>query len=462
MLKTELAERPTNVRWIIFALACGASFLLYLHRYTWNTVAGELNAAPYNLSKTQTGFLLSLFYYTYALLQIPSGVVIDRFGPRWFLTFSILLWSLALAMLAAVFMRVTPATSSSSDLTLLLILAGSSRLLFGAAQAGCYPALTRISRVWFAPQGRTALQGLIASTAGRSGAAMSSIVLSTLLMGWLGFSWQSGLIWVSLLGLGFGVVFWWAVADSPADDSRANDAERQLIHGGEAAAPLDTAAPSMLPWRNAFRSNSMRWFVCQQFFDAGSDVAFVGLISLYFSQARGLNLSSTGWLTSLPLIGGALGGYCGGLLNERFIGWSGNRRWSRSLIGFTGKVIGCSLLLLVARQETAAAAGAMLLLAKFFGDWSQPTVWGTCTDLGGRFSATVFSIINTSGTLGGVVMPLVFGQLLDWFTREVQTGETITKITNWDPLFYLLAGMYLASGLCWLMVDCTKPLEAKP
>jgi ACS family glucarate transporter-like MFS transporter len=460
MLKTDLHERPTSVRWIIFALACGASFLLYLHRYTWNTIAGELNDAPYNLSKTQTGFLLSLFYYTYALLQIPSGVVIDRFGPRWFLTFSILLWSLALAMLAVIFLRVTPTTSSGGDLTLLLILAGGARLLFGAAQAGCYPALTRISRVWFAPQGRTALQGLIASTAGRSGAAMSSIVLSTLLMGWLGLNWQMGLIWVSLLGLGFGVVFWWAVADSPADDPRTNEAERLLIHGGEIPKTLDVAAPTMLPWRNAFRSTSMRWFVCQQFFDAGSDVAFVGLISLYFSQARGLDLGNTGWLTSLPLIGGALGGYCGGLLNERFIGWSGNRRWSRSLIGFTGKVIGCSMLLLVARQETAAAAGGMLLLAKFFGDWSQPTVWGTCTDLGGRFSATVFSIINTSGTLGGVVMPLAFGSLLDWFTREAQTGATITKVTNWDPLFYLLAGMYLASGLCWLMVDCTKALES--
>jgi ACS family glucarate transporter-like MFS transporter len=460
MKKAETSQRPTSVRWVIFALACGASLLLYLHRYTWNTIAGKLNEAPYNLSQTQIGFLLSLFYYTYALLQIPSGVVIDRFGPRWFLTISILLWSLALAMLAAVFLQFTPATSSGGNLTLLLIFAGASRLLFGAAQAGCYPALTRISRVWFAPQGRTALQGLIASTAGRSGAALSSIVLSTLLMNWLGMSWPVGLVWMSLLGLGFGIVFWWSVTDSPEDDPRTNAAERQLIQGSEVTGPLDAAAPNMLPWKNAFRSTSMRWFVCQQFFDAGSDLAFVGLISLYF-QSRGLDLGSTGWLTSLPLIGGALGGYVGGWLNERCIGFSGNRRWSRSLIGFTGKVIGCAMLLLVVRQETALAAGVMLLLAKFFGDWSQPTTWGTCTDLGGRFSATVFSIINTSGTLGGIIMPLVFGKLLDWFTLEVaEPGETIRKVTNWDPLFYLLAAMYLASGLCWLLVDCTRPLEA--
>jgi nitrate/nitrite transporter NarK len=285
--------------------------------------------------------------------------------------------------------------------------------------------------------------------------------MSSLLMAWCGLSWQMSLISLSAVGIIFAVVFWWGFSDSPATDPRANTAERQLIGGHELPQPVTAIPPpAMLPWSNAFRSWSMRWFVCQQFFDAGSDVAFVYLIGKYFLDSRGVNLSETGWLTSLPLIGGALGGLAGGWLNEICIARSGNRRWSRSGVGFVGKVVGCVMLLLVARQETAAAAGGMLLLAKFFGDWSQPTVWGTCTDLGGRFSATVFSIINTSGTVGGVVMPLVFGKLLVWFTREV-SGE---RITNWDPLFYLLAGMYLASGLCWLLVDCTKPLEeiAKP
>jgi MFS family permease len=164
----------------------------------------------------------------------------------------------------------------------------------------------------------------------------------------------------------------------------------------------------------------------------------------------------------LPLLGGAVGGYVGGWLNEGAIALTGNRRWSRSGVGFTGKLIGCAMLLLVSQQESTTAAAVMLMLAKFFGDWSQPTVWGTCTDIGGRFSATVFSIINTAGTIGGMVMPLVFGKLLDGFTRVVTVNEVTTKVTDWDPLFYLLAGMYLSSGLFWLMVDCTRPLEEVP
>ena len=175
------ADQPTGVRWIILTLSCGASFLLYLHRYTWNIISAKLQEVPYSLNHSQTELLFSLFYYTYAFLQIPSGVIIDRFGPRRFLTISILLWSLALALLGGIFLIATPGMTSNG-LVWVLVLAGISRFLFGAAQAGCYPALTRVSRVWFAPQGRTALQGLIASTAGRTGGAASSVILATVLM----------------------------------------------------------------------------------------------------------------------------------------------------------------------------------------------------------------------------------------------------------------------------------------
>ncbi|WP_202921813.1 MFS transporter [Anatilimnocola aggregata] len=454
----EPPPQPTRVRWLILLLSCGASFLLYLHRYTWNFVNPKLQG-QFNLSHSQTEFLFSLFYYTYAAGQIPSGMIIDRFGPRWFLTFSILFWSLAMAALVGV-SWLLGGGSSTGNLTMVIVLIGGARLLFGAAQAGCYPALTKASKVWFSPVGRTALQGLIASTAGRSGAALSSIIFGTIMMGWLGLSWQTGLLILSAVGLLYGLLFWLGYGDSPAADARVNEAERIIIRGPEELTPANAATqPAMLPWGNALRSTSLRWFICQQFCDAGSDVAFVSLIGKYFLQSRGLDLSQTGILAALPLIGGALGGLAGGALNEVSIHLSGSRRWGRSGVGFVGKVVGCLMLLTVTQQESATVAAFMLMFAKFFGDWSQPTVWGTCTDMGGRYSATVFSIINTSGTVGGVVMPLVFGRLLDVFTREVLVDDKLTKITSWDPLFYLLAGMYLASGLCWLMVDCTKSLE---
>ncbi|MFO0956623.1 MAG: MFS transporter [Isosphaeraceae bacterium] len=433
--------RPTSVRWRIFGLACGTSFLLYLHRYTWNLVGPELQQ-DHGLSNTQAQILFSLFYYTYATAQVPSGILIDRAGPHRFLSIGIVAWSLALGGLA-----LAPA----------LWMLGGFRLLFGLGQAGCYPALTKMTRSWFPASRRTVLQGWIATTAGRSGGALAPIVLGSLLMGALGLSWQTSLLILSALGIAWGIAFAIGFRDTPADHPGVNGAERALIDEGEK--PSVNAPTERFPWDRAIRSRSLAAFVAQQFLDAGSDVAFVSLMGAYFLRARGFDFSKTGWLASLPLWGGALGGIAGGWLNDRLIYRTGNRRWTRSGVGAVGKLIGCGMLALVTKPEDGVMAAFVLMLAKFFSDWSQPTVWGTCTDLGGRFSATVFSIINTAGTLGGVAMPVVFGLVLDACTRWIVKDDTTIPFTDWNPLFLLLAAMYLGSGICWLLIDCTQRLD---
>ena len=441
MLEDSTPDRPTAVRFRVYALACGASFLLYLHRYTWNFVGPKL-MDEYHLSTEQAAFLLSLFYYTYATGQIPSGVLIDRYRPRKFLVAMMVAWSAAMAVVG-----------QTANLALL----GLSRLLFGAAQAGCYPALTKVTRNWAPASRRTMIQGWVATTSGRAGGAMSPIILGTVLMGWCGLSWQTSLILLGALGVAYALLFRRTFRNTPAEHPGVNLAERSLIGSGEELAP--SPAPAGLSARRALGSRDLKFFAAQQFLDAGSDVAFVGLIGTFFLKARGFDIGKAGWLTSLPLWGGALGGIAGGWLNDAFIARTGSRRWSRSGVGFVGKLLGCALLLFVVRQEEGRDAALFLMAAKFFGDWSQPTTWGACTDLGGRHVATVFGIINTAGTLGGVVMPVVFGTLLGRFTGKAEVAGRLVETTNWGPLFTLLAGMYLASGVCWLLVDCTRSLD---
>ena len=432
-------EAPSQVRWLMFVLACGTSWFLYLHRYAWNILKPEIQE-QYGLTETQSGFVFSLFYWTYAAGQIPSGIVIDLFGPHLFLGISILLWSAALV-----------AFGLTTDLPVVKGL----RLMFGAAQAGCYPGLTKATRVWFPLRNRTTIQGWIATTFGRSGGAMSTIILGTVLMGWCGLTWQSAIAVLGAAGLLFGALFLLLFRDSPAKHARVNDAERALISEGESVRPLT----GTLPWKLALRNRSLVCFIVQQFLDAGSDVAFVYLMGSYFKGRFGLDIGKIGWLASLPLWGGALGGIAGGWLNDQFIHRTGSRRWSRSGIGFFGKVVGCGMLLAASQQDVAVAAGMALMAAKFFSDWSQPTTWGACTDLGGRYSATVFSIINTSGTIGGIVMPLVFGTVLDACTTKELISGTLKSTVNWTPFLWLLAGMYLASAIAWLTIDCTDSID---
>jgi sugar phosphate permease len=434
-------SRLSPIQWRVFALACGTSFLLYVQRYSWNIVGPKLQE-DFGLSNTQAGFLFSLFYYPYAVAQIPSGVVIDRFGPHLFLSVAITTWSAAIA-----------AIGQSASLPMI----GALRLLFGAAQAGCYPALTKVTRAWFAPSRRTMLQGWIATTAGRGGGAMAPILLGPVLMKGCGLSWETSLGVLGALGIAYGLLFWRAYRDAPAGPPGTIPEEPRRHESGAITTP--SRAPATLPVRRALRNRSLRFFTLQQFLDAGSDVAYVSLIGTYFVIGRGFDIAKTGWLASLPLLGGAIGGVAGGWLNDQLIARTGNRRWSRSGVGCVGKLIGCVMLALSVQQTDGLAAACFLCVAKFFSDWSQPTTWGCCTDLGGRFSATVFSIINTAGTLGAVAMPIVFGKVLDRFTTHAAIAGSSVATTDWSPFFFLLSAMYLGSGVCWLLVDCTRPIE---
>jgi MFS transporter, ACS family, glucarate transporter len=425
-------ERPTNRRYGIFALAAAASWFLYLHRYTWNFIRPELEKET-NLSNIELDSIYTLFNVTYSIFQIPSGVVCDLFGPHLFLGIIIAAWSLVLPFFGL--------TTNPAGL-------GAFRLLFGAAQAGCYPSLSKVTRTWFPLRTRTTVQGLIASFFGRSGGAMSSIIMGTLLMGMLGLSWRAALIVIAGTGLGFAVLFWIFCRNSPEEDPWTNQAERDLIREGEVEIK---DAPPVLPFRRVAKSRSMLVFMMQQFLNAGADYIYVAVMGSYFLNARGIEATKAGLLVSLPLWGGAIGGVVGGFLNDQLINRTGNRRWSRTAVGCCGNSVACLCMFIAIQQETAMAAAAWLFVVKFFVDWTQPTVWGTCTDMGGRYSATVFSIINTSGSVGGIVTPLVGGVVLDYFTRD--------GITNYNPLFALVAGMYLVAAASWFFIDCTHSLE---
>ncbi len=423
----------------MFGLAAGTSFILYLHRYTWVMVRPELKT-EYGFSEKELEGLYTLFSVTYGLGQIPGGVVCDLFGPHLFLGVIIALWSLAL-----------PTVGLTGTMTGL----GASRLAFGATQAGCYPSLAKMTRLWFPLRGRTVLQGLIASFFGRSGGAMSAMIFGLMLGA--GLSWRSSLVTLSAIGVVFALLFYALCRNRPEDDAATNQAEVELIRAGETS---KEDGSRVLSFRRAIRNRSMLIFAGQQFMNAGADYVYSAIMASYFIEARGVTDKIVlGLLTSLPLWGGALGGIAGGFANDGLIAWTGNRRISRSIVGFSGKSIAC-VCLYTSITHSDPMAGAWLLFAtKFFSDWSQPTVWGTSTDLGGRYSATVFSIINSSGSVGGVVTPLIGGILLDRYaTQEIVAGE-VTKIVHYEPVFLMVGIMYLASAVCWLFINSTDSLD---
>ena len=89
----------------------------------------------------------------------------------------------------------------------------------------------------------------------------------------------------------------------------------------------------------------------------------------------------------------------------------------------------------------------VLFCCKFFSDWSQPTWWGTVTDIGGRSSATVFAFNNSVAGTGAIVGPAMYG--------------AIAEHASWRLVFFTGAATYLLCALSWLAIDCRIPVVAE-
>ena len=424
-MQTNIAERPTRVRWIVFVVACLVSGLLYVHRYSWGVIKADVKQ-EFQLTDTQLGWLDSAFSATYTLCLAPAGVIGDRWGPARMLPLVIFLWSAALA-----------ATGLAQGFWSLLFV----RLGFGAAQSGAYPSLSKLTRSWFPPALRTTAQGAIAVTAGRIGAAFAPLLIGTLLLAQLQLPWRDALVCVAAAGVVLAIVTKLVLRDSPAEHPRTNAAERRLV---EIDAPAAGAAGAVTWSREPAVLISLGFLMLHGFTSTFADALFVNWIPLYLEEDKGLSKAAMGIFASLPLWAGALGGTVGGALNDLVLRRTGNLRLARLTIGLSGKLI--SALLIAASIAVAGGEQMMVVVAvaKFFTDWSVPTLWGTVTDIGGRAAGRVFGLVNAVGAAGGIIAGPAIGM----------TRQTL----GWPAVFWMIVAIYVVSALCWLGVDPRRKL----
>ena len=174
------------------------------------------------------------------------------------------------------------------------------------------------------------------------------------------------------------------------------------------------------------------------------DQLYVFWLQHFLKEGRGLEDFDMGLFSSLPLLGGAIGGIVGGMLNDALLRATGNRRWTRSGIAFTGKMVAASLIFASVQVEDGRVSMLVLLGARVFGDWSLPTLWGTITDIGGRATGTIFGLVNMVGAVGGFIAGPVLGYLKHHH--------------GWEGLFLGVSSMCFVAAFSWLLIDCTRRL----
>ena len=352
------------------------------------------------------------------------------------------------------------------------------RLLFGATQAPAYPSLGKVTKSWFPLSIRTSIQGTVASFSGRAGAASASLIIATVLIGFFKMSWQESLWAIAAVGVVFAIVFWLVFRNSPEQHPWSNDAERELIeqdettageddaqeeatletmlddspsrhasstHDSESRATMETQ-PETKPkfdWSAANKKN-VAFFFAASFCSTFADNLFVFWIPTFLVSEKGFSPIEMGIFASLPLWGGALGGLCGGFLNDALIKATGNRRMARSVVASSGKIIAAILIAVSLNADSGRTIMVVLFFCKFFSDWSQPTWWGTVTDIGGPAAGRVFGMVNTVGSMGAFLA----GPLMGYVKEDY----------GWAALFYFVGGVYVLTAIWWAKVNCTQKL----
>ncbi len=422
--------RSTNVRYVVVGATTLAAVVLYLDRICIAEIAKlDEFKSGLSLTETQTGAILSAFFFSYALAQVPAGWLSDRFGARATLPLYICIWSVC-----------TILTGLATGFAMLI----AARLLFGVSQAGCYPTAGSLIRRWI-PLSNRGTASAIVSFGGRLGGAIAPLLTAWLLKDYLG--WRAVLIIYGLIGFGVAIYFWIVFRETPDQHPHCNEEERRLI-SAEGAEFYESGPPPFPPLLPLVRSLTMWWMCALQY---GINIGWVFLVTwlpTYLKDVREVDPRIGGLMSTIVLFAGIVGMLLGGPLTDFSVRRLG-RRWGRSL-----PMVGCYLLAVIAYLsclsiESAWAFVAAASIVAFATDLSVPGIWAYMQDVGGRNTAAVFGWGNMWGNLGAATTPLLVPYVLEqWDTNG-----------DWHEAFLLFSAGYLLALVGALCINADRKVE---
>jgi MFS family permease len=406
---------PTNIRYWVLAAFCAAAAIGYLQRYSINFLAEPIQR-ELDLDKTEMGWAMSGFFWTYAILSLPAGWIVDRWGSRRALALNALLWSVAVAGMAF-----------AGDLSVLVV----TWSVAGAAQAGLFPGAVIGLRKWLPATRRAFASGMLSSFMS-VGAVLAPLVAGALL-DWGHFSWRQIFLWLSLPGMTWAVVYYCWYRDLPAEHTSVNDSELALIAGGNDAEP---AHATRAPWLHLALSVRM-WLICaQHFFRAAAQVFFGTWFATFLRESPGISAKHVAVLSSLPPLVLILGATCGGIVSDWLLQRTGSRRVSRQALAVVNMLLCAAMFVAAAVSDDPRIRIALICAGCFWMAMGGVSSYTITMDLGGPYVGTVFSAMNMCGSFGAAAFPLYAG----WLVETTQ---------NWNYVLLSIAVIYLAAAACW-------------
>jgi MFS family permease len=398
----------TSARYRVTAFAISLAALAYVQRVAISQAAEGIQA-DLHLGKAQLGLIFGAFGLSYALFEVPNGLLGDRFGVRRTLTRIVIAWSAFTAL-----------TGAAWNFTSLWI----ARFLFGAGEAGCFPNLTRMLSAWLPVQARVRAQALMWACTRWAGAVTPLLVLA--LVQWRGWRWA--FVVLAVLGFAWAAAFFAWFRDDPADHPAVNAEELALLQGARSI----TTQEGERQWYRSLLAVPVLILVFQYFCFSFVWYFYVTWLPSYLREARHVTTVQAATFATLPLLFGGFGSLVAGYAAARI---------SRRKIACCGFLISGLLLFAVTRIASTPLAMVAMGLASFCSDLTMPISWNACVEIGRRHTATISGAMNMFGNFAGFVAPVGGGLILAHAAGD------------WNVLLYLMVAASFIAAICWLFLD---------
>jgi MFS family permease len=415
-------KRTLPVRYRVVAFMVAMAGVTYLDRVAIATLAPGI-MRDLNLSKMEMSFVFSAFTLAYALFEIPTAWWGERIGTRKVLTRIVVWWS-----------AFTMATGAAFNHSSLLIL----RFMFGAGEAGAWPNAARTFSRWIPAGERGTVQGIFFAGAHLAGG------LTPLLVVWLSsyLHWRAVFAVLGAVGFVWAAAWWIWFRDEPSEHPSVSQDEARYIlenrggggdhhHGGKMWIRLVSHRGVLALYVTYFANTYGFYFL-------------ITWLPAYLEQRRGFTPAELSLFAGLPLIlsvaADLTGGFATDYMTRRF-----GVRFGRVAVGSSAYAVAAIAMFAATSAAEARTAAILIAVAAAASMFTLGASWATAIEIGRRNSGIVSAAMNTSGQVGGILSPIVLALIVERFD-------------NWSLPLLVMAVLYTAAALAWLVIDPRKPL----
>jgi sugar phosphate permease len=400
-MRAELNTNPTklsvkakgNFRWTVVIWLLIGGIINYLDRTNLSIAAPEM-IKELHLTNTEIGLMGTVFSWTYAVMQLPSGWLIDRFGAKKVFSIAVIWWSFATAL-----------TGACNKLGTFL----GARFLLGVGEAPCMPSNGKITSQWFPKKERGLATG-IWDSASKWGPALAPPILVSIMMA---YGWRMMFYLTGIIGIIF-ILFFMKFYRNPEQSKGISKEELDYIQA-EGGGSAESQQMSAIKWSDLFKHRSMWGMILGFFCTIWIWNIFLNFLPLYLLKAHHVQLKDLGIYASIPWVGGIigdiLGGYITKLLADKGIASPINAK--RGLISVCA-IISAVLVIIVPFVQSLAITITLFTLALAFISAITGSAWALAGDIApASMVGSVGAIQNFGGYFGGAFSPLIAGMIAD-------------------------------------------------